>query len=247
MHVPRLPGHDRDDGAKMPRTEPPQVQIRDPVAVLLQTPPDTRRERRIRGHVEEDAGRVPHQRIGPRGDDAAAHDSHHGVHPHPTQDASRRQPENGQNRYGGVGGDVDECRPKIVIPVSGVLMGLVGGGVDGRLAVTLGVRVSTLAAAAQEPGAEDVHQQAQKRDRYRFKEVDVNRRQKAPDGLVADQQGDEHQHDGAGETGEITQLAGAEAEARVAGVLAGEGVGQCRDQHRDRVGRHVQAVRDQRE
>jgi hypothetical protein len=75
----------------------------------------------------------------------------------------------------------------------------------------------------------------------------VNRRQKAPDGLVADKKRNESQHDGAAEPGEITQLAGAEAEARVARVLAGEGVGPCGNQHRNRVGRHVQAVRDQRE
>ena len=65
MDVPRLPGHDRNDGTKVAGTEPPEVQIRDPVAILLQTSPDTRGERRVRGHVEEDPARIPHQGIGP--------------------------------------------------------------------------------------------------------------------------------------------------------------------------------------
>src|SRR4030088_3855026 len=82
--VARLPGHGGNDGTKMARTEPPQVQISDPVAILLQTSPDTRGERRIRGHVEEDSARVPHQGIRPISDDRDTYDFHHGVHPHST-------------------------------------------------------------------------------------------------------------------------------------------------------------------
>ena len=72
----------------------------------------------------------------------------------------------------------------------------------------------------------------------------MDRRQEAPHGFVTDEQRHERQHDGAGEAGQITQLAGAEAEARIVRVLAGEGVGPRGNQHGNRVGRHVQAVRD---
>jgi len=77
---------------------------------------------------------------------------------------------------------VDECRPQIVIPVCAVR-----GVVAGLLGVSMGVRVS----AAQQPGAHDVHQQAETSDRNSLAELDVNGRQKAPDGLVADEQGNE--------------------------------------------------------
>src|ERR1700680_3308608 len=106
--------------------------------------------------------------------------------------------------------------------MSGVVMGLLG-----LVAVTM--CMSMTVSAAQQPGAYDVHQQAEKRDRNRLAGLAVNRRHDAPDGLVADEKRNQSQHDGAGETGEITQLAGTEAEARVARVLAGEGVGQRRN------------------
>ena len=67
------------------------------------------------------------------------------------------------------------------------------------------------------------------------------------DRLPADQQRDHRQHDGAGESGEVAQLAGAEGEARIGGVPPGVAVGQRREQQRAGMRAHVQAVGDQRD
>ena len=65
--------------------------------------------------------------------------------------------------------------------------------------------------------------------------------------LVADQQCDHRKDDGAGEAGEIAELAGAEGEARIVDMTTRIGVGQCRKQQRAGMRAHVQPVGDQRD
>ena len=74
-----------------------------------------------------------------------------------------------------------------------------------------------------------------------------DRREETADGFVADQQRDHCQDDGAGEAGEVAELAGAEGEAWIIGVPAGIGVGERREQERAGMGAHVQAVGDERD
>ena len=100
-------------------------------------------------------------------------------------------------------------------------------------------------AAAQQPGAGDVHGKAQAGDRDRLGEVDRHRREQAADRLIADQQRDHRQDDRAGEAGEVAELAGAEGEARIVGVPARVAVGQRRQQQGAGMGAHVQPVGDQ--
>ena len=117
------------------------------------------------------------------------------------------------------------------------------------VAVTMAVRVPVpmmmIAPAAQEPGARDVHSEAEAGDRDRFAEVNRHRRKQARHRLVADQEGDHRQHNRAGEAGQVPQLARAEAEPRVVRVAAREGVGERGEKQRAGVRRHVQAVGDQ--
>src|SRR5262249_25595604 len=72
--------------------------------------------------------------------------------------------------------------------------------------------------AAKEQRAYDVHGQPERRDRDCLVEADGHRPDKARQRLIADQNRDDREHDGAGEAGEVTEFAGAEAEAIVAGM-----------------------------
>ena len=104
-----------------------------------------------------------------------------------------------------------------------------------------------VAAAAQQPGAHGVDDEAEDGDRDRLGERDRPRRKQAADRLVGDQRRDHRQHDRAGEAGEIAELAGAEGEARIVGAAARQRIGERGEQQRAGVGAHVEAVGDQRD
>ena len=93
-----------------------------------------------------------------------------------------------------------------------------------RMPVTMAMVV--VMAAAEEPGAGYVHRQAEACDRDRLPERDGDRREEAAHCLVSNEDGDHRQHDGAGEAGEIAELARSESEPRIASMLAGVGVRQ---------------------
>ena len=84
-------------------------------------------------------------------------------------------------------------------------------------------------------------------DRDRLAKMDRHGRDEAVHRLVADQERDHRQDDRAGETGQIAQLAGAEGEAGIVRMPAGEAVGQRGQQQRAGMGAHVQPVGDQRD
>ena len=111
----------------------------------------------------------------------------------------------------------------------------------------MAVAVAGMLAAAQQPCARDIDGEAEDGDRNRLGEMDRHGREQAAHRLVADQKRDHRQYDGAGEPGEVAELAGAEGEARVVRVAAGESVGERRQQQRAGVRAHVQAVGDQRD
>ena len=104
-----------------------------------------------------------------------------------------------------------------------------------------------VAAAAQQPGAHRVDDEAEDGDRDRLGERDRPRRDQAADQLVGDQRRDHRQHDRAGEAGEIAELARAESEARIVGAAARQRVGERGEQQRAGVGAHVEAVGDERD
>jgi len=71
--------------------------------------------------------------------------------------------------------------------------------------------------------------------------------EKPQDRFVTDPERDESQDDGAGERRQFAELAGTEREARIAGMPAGEQIGEAGDRQRDHMGRHVPAVGDKRD
>ncbi len=116
-----------------------------------------------------------------------------------------------------------------------------------RSIVPAAMRVSVIMSAAEKPRAGGVDGQTQHGGRQRLGERDRHRIQKTRDRLVGDEKSDERQYDGAGEAREIAELAGAEGEATVLRVMAGEGIGQRCEKKGTGVGAHVEPVGDERD
>ena len=100
---------------------------------------------------------------------------------------------------------------------------------------------------AQEPSAREIDAQSEPRDRHRLLEMDDHWVEQPQDRFVTHPERDETQDDGAGERRQFAELPGAEREARVAGMPAGEQIGEAGDRQRDHMGRHVPAVGDKRD
>ena len=75
---------------------------------------------------------------------------------------------------------------------------------------------------------------------------DVSRGKEPPHGFDADAKRDDGKNKGAGETGQLTNLAGSEGETSIARMAPGIAVGEGGDTERTGMGRHVEAVGKQR-
>src|ERR1700689_2899585 len=91
--------------------------------------------------------------------------------------------------------------------------------------------VAMMLAAAQDPGASDVHQQAEACDRNGLGKMNCYRCQKSQHRLIPDQQCDHRQDDGAGKSGELAELAGAKYKALICRVPARIRIDQGSNQH----------------
>ena len=100
--------------------------------------------------------------------------------------------------------------------------------------------------AAQKPCAHDIHPEAHHRNRDRLCKVNRNRRQEASDGLVADEQRDHRKHDCTTKARQVAELTGTKHKPPIMGMSPRIGIRQCGDQHCAGVGRHMQAISDQR-
>src|SRR5271169_4762436 len=110
------------------------------------------------------------------------------------------------------------------------------------IGMTVPVTVAVMVAAAEQPRARDIYSKTEAGDRDGFGEVNRHGREQAADGLIADQQRDHCEDDRAREPGEVAKLAGPKSEARVVGVSAGVGIGECRKQKSPCVGAHMEPV-----
>src|SRR3954452_8823664 len=90
--------------------------------------------------------------------------------------------------------------------------------------------MGALITAGQQPGADHIDHQTKHGNRDRLVEADRHRLEQARDRLIADQERDHCENDGAGVAREIAKFAGAEAKASIIGIFAGIGVRQCRQQ-----------------
>ncbi len=76
----------------------------------------------------------------------------------------------------------------------------------------------------QQPGADQVDGEAERGERDRFVEGDRYRVDQPLDALIADEERDHRQDDGAGERGQIAEFAGAEGKPLIAGMAPGIGI-----------------------
>ena len=111
--------------------------------------------------------------------------------------------------------------------------------------MVLVVRVRVVA-LEQQPGARQIDAEAEHGEPDRLLEVDGDRLHQPHHGLVADRRRDQSQAHRAGEGRQLTELAGAEGKARVAGVLARKAIGEGGDAERAGMRRHVPTVRHHR-
>lgn len=146
----------------------------------------------VRCHVEEDGASIPDQSIRPAGNDAGASDTGEWVHPEPTQRACKHQTRNDQDRNSGIRHDMDDCGPHIVVAVSMVVAMFMAGMfmlVDMVIVMRMVVMmmVVTVLAAAEEPSADQVYDQADTSNWDGLREMDRYGREKPANGIIADQ------------------------------------------------------------
>jgi hypothetical protein len=108
---------DRDDGAQVAGTKPPNVKIGKPVAVSFDRRAHALGHAAIRSHVQQDGTGVADERIGPGGDNDGANEANHGIHPCPTEKAAEQKGGDDKERDRGVGQDVHDGGAHIVVAV----------------------------------------------------------------------------------------------------------------------------------
>ena len=100
-------------------------------------------------------------------------------------------------------------------------------------------------ATTQEPCTRDVYGQTNTGNRDRLAEVDRDRGKNTNDGFVGDKQGDHREDDRTGEAGEVAELARAEREIWIIGMLAGVGISERREQESACMRAHMQTIGDE--
>src|SRR3981189_3245212 len=127
-------GRDRYDGADMARSEPPQMEVAEKVAVALDRHADILRHARIMGHVEQNPAGVAYQHIGPARDHDRAEEACQRIHPDPSQKAGEQEPEDDQHRDGRLRYHVEHRGAQVVVAMGAIV----------RLAVAMGLMVIVL-------------------------------------------------------------------------------------------------------
>ena len=102
----------------MPGPETPDVQVGEPVALVLHDAPHPVCHAAVRIHVEQDGTRVPHEAVCPGRDHARAHDARERVHPKPAERTGQQQADDDQHGDGGIRHNVDQGGPHVVVAVS---------------------------------------------------------------------------------------------------------------------------------
>src|ERR1700757_1934855 len=105
--------------------------------------------------------------------------------------------------------------------------------------------VAMAGAVMQEERAQQIDEQADRRQRYRLVKCNRHWMEQSRDALIADEESDHCQDQGAGKCRQIAEFPGPEDETFVSRVTTSVGVGKGSDYECARVGRHVQPIRDE--
>lgn len=121
------------------------------VALGLDGLANARRQPAIGIHVEQDRPGVTDQPVGPAHDDDCTDQAGNGVHPEPSKNLGKEQADNLQDGNGGIGDDVDDGGPHIVVAAMVAVVVLferevIGGGPDHDLG-SEGMRLGDLVPA----------------------------------------------------------------------------------------------------
>ena len=222
----------------VPRADAPHMQVGNAVVSGLQPLRDGRAEGGVGVHVEEDGTSKAHEAPRPIGNDERTDDPHQRVHPPPAEVPTGQQADDGEDGHHSVRQymDVGGAQVEIMAMTVGAVMVRVI-----RVFVIVVVMVVT-----QQPRAEEIDAETKDGDRNRLVEGDRHRVEQAYDTFVPNEERDHGQHNSAGEPGHVAEHAGTKGKVVVAGVAAGVGVGQRRDDQRTGVRGHVQAISEER-
>ncbi|MCY1237621.1 hypothetical protein D9M72_503260 [compost metagenome] len=185
--------------------------------------------------IQQGCAGVADETEGPARNDDCADDTHGGIEPQPAIDRAQTERDNCENRGQRIGEDVQIGGAQVsILPAMVSMMRPV------VIMMVMGVVV------LQQPGAHEVDDEAGDGDENRLAKIDRHRSVEAAQAFPADQQSDERQHDGAGKTGQVAKLSGAEGETAIVRMLARIEIGKRGDQHRGRMGRHVPTIGNER-
>ncbi len=109
----------------MPGPKPPKVQVGDLIALAFDRLANFLGHARIGRAIEQDAAGIAQQPNRPVGDNERADQAGQRVHPDPAECARQQQPDNDQNGYGGIGQDMNDGGPHIVVAVMRAMRGRV--------------------------------------------------------------------------------------------------------------------------
>ena len=101
----------------MAGAKPPKMQVGDLISVVFDARADSLGHARIRRSIEQDAAGIAQQSDRPICDNERADQAGKRVHPEPAERARQQQPDNDQDGNAGIGQDVNDRGPHIVVAV----------------------------------------------------------------------------------------------------------------------------------
>src|SRR5712691_3455480 len=203
----RVVGNDGYHRRAMAGTDLPQMQVGDPVTPGLQPVADHGFEVLVDADIEQHGAGIADQPERPTGDDEAADDPDRWIGPDPLRIHRDHQRGDRENRRRGVGKHVDVGRAKVVVMVT------MARGTALRMITRMTVAMMiVIVAIAQQPRADEVDAEAQRRDRYRLAIRNRNRMNQPDHAFIENLNRDQAQDNRAGKGGKVAELAGAEGE-----------------------------------
>ena len=112
-------GRNGDDCSEGPGPQPPEMQIGHPISIALDRLPDLIRHARVRVAVQQDATCVPQQAERPVRNNDRADQTGERIHPKPSEGSREKKSDDHQHRNCGIGRDMDDRSPHIVISMMG--------------------------------------------------------------------------------------------------------------------------------
>lgn len=145
----RLVGHDTDDHTVMAKPQPPQIDLVDPIVVMLDGFPNAFGHPRIATAVQQDRRGVAHQLPRPTGDQRSTSQADKGIGPPPAKMPSERRCHDGTHRSHSVGERMDVGRAQVVVGVDlgMVVIVMVGVAIPMAMVVTQQARLTRLTAS----------------------------------------------------------------------------------------------------